>query len=163
MKNNIKVAREKQGLTQQECAELFDVKLRAWQTYEQGVSEPRFETLCKIADKFNVTTDYLLGRPTAEPPEAPIDEFARAERLKELERIIIKEYLELGDAEREAVLEFIRNCVAQEEERKRSQKTFTVYRAARENPTATAVVEKLEVTAEELQKDREKPLEDWDL
>lgn len=62
MKNNIKAAREKQGLTQQECAELFNVKLRAWQTYEQGVSEPKFEVLCKIADKFGVTTDYLLGR-----------------------------------------------------------------------------------------------------
>lgn len=62
MKNNIKTARENKGLTQQECADIFGVKLRAWQTYEQGVSEPKYELLCKIADTFGVTTDCLLGR-----------------------------------------------------------------------------------------------------
>ncbi len=54
MKNNIKVLREQKNLTQQECADVFNVKLRAWQTYEQGISEPKFEVLCKIADYFNV-------------------------------------------------------------------------------------------------------------
>lgn len=62
MKNNIKTARENKKLTQQECVEIFNVKLRAWQTYEQGVSEPKYELLCKIADTFGVSTDYLLGR-----------------------------------------------------------------------------------------------------
>ncbi|MEE0114601.1 MAG: helix-turn-helix transcriptional regulator [Ruminococcus sp.] len=79
MKNNIKAAREKQGLTQQECAELFNVKLRAWQTYEQGVSEPKFEVLCKIADKFGVTTDRLLGREPAPDPFADLNLDAASE------------------------------------------------------------------------------------
>ena len=69
MKNNIKNARESKGLTQQECADTFGIKLRAWQTYEQGVSEPKYELLCKIADTFGVTTDYLLGR---EPQPNPL-------------------------------------------------------------------------------------------
>jgi transcriptional regulator with XRE-family HTH domain len=30
--------------------------------YENGVREPDFEMLCKLADFFEVTTDYLLGR-----------------------------------------------------------------------------------------------------
>ena len=68
MKNNIKVLREQRKLTQQECADVFNVKLRAWQTYEQGISEPKFEVLCKIADYFNVSLDYLLGRETPPPP-----------------------------------------------------------------------------------------------
>lgn len=68
MKNNIKVLREQRNLTQQECANVFNVKLRAWQTYEQGISEPKFEVLCKIADYFNVSLDYLLGREPAPPP-----------------------------------------------------------------------------------------------
>lgn len=89
MKNNIKAAREKQGLTQQECADLFDVKLRAWQTYEQGVSEPKFEVLCKIADVFGVTTDYLLGRePTPDP-------FADLNLNKESETNVIDKYMSL--------------------------------------------------------------------
>lgn len=69
VKNNIKNARESKGLTQQECADTFGIKLRAWQTYEQGVSEPKYELLCKIADTFGVTTDYLLGR---EPQPNPL-------------------------------------------------------------------------------------------
>ncbi len=89
MKNNIKAAREKQGLTQQECADLFDVKLRAWQTYEQGVSEPKFEVLCKIADVFGVTTDYLLGREPAQDP------FAERNLNKESEADVIDKYMSL--------------------------------------------------------------------
>jgi transcriptional regulator with XRE-family HTH domain len=89
MKNNIKAAREKQGLTQQECADLFDVKLRAWQTYEQGVSEPKFEVLCKIADVFGVTTDYLLGREPAPDP------FADRNLNKESETNVIDKYMSL--------------------------------------------------------------------
>ena len=89
MKNNIKAAREKQGLTQQECADLFDVKLRAWQTYEQGVSEPKFEVLCKIADLFGVTTDYLLGTEPAPDP------FADLNLNKESEEEVIDKYMSL--------------------------------------------------------------------
>lgn len=89
MKNNIKAAREKQRLTQQECADLFDVKLRAWQTYEQGVSEPKFEVLCKIADLFGVTTDYLLGREPAPDP------FADLNLNKESEEDVINKYMSL--------------------------------------------------------------------
>ena len=89
MKNNIQAAREKQGLTQQECADLFDVKLRAWQTYEQGVSEPKFEVLCKIADLFGVTTDYLLGREPAPDP------FADLNLNKESEEDVIDKYMSL--------------------------------------------------------------------
>ena len=78
MKNNIKTAREKRNLTQQDCADLFRVKIRSWQTYEQGVSEPKYELLCRIADEFEVTTDYLLGREQKSgvlvPLAAPVDD-----------------------------------------------------------------------------------------
>ena len=52
MKNNIKAVREIKDMTQKECADSLGVTLRAWQTYEQGVSEPKQELLCKIADMF---------------------------------------------------------------------------------------------------------------
>lgn len=132
MKNNIKAARESQGLTQQECAELFNVKLRAWQTYEQGVSEPKFEVLCKIADKFGVTADYLLGRPDAKPPEEPLDEFARKEHLKSLEKVFMKKYLALTEEQRDKVLDFLRGVVAEETAAQASKlKMSRVYEAAR--------------------------------
>ena len=84
MKNNIKVAREQKGLTQQECVDIFGVKLRAWQTYEQGVSEPKYELLCKIADTFGVTTDYLLGREEQPNPLALLNNKVDDDKFIEL-------------------------------------------------------------------------------
>lgn len=104
MKNNIKAAREKQGLTQQECADLFDVKLRAWQTYEQGVSEPKFEVLCKIADVFGVTTDYLLGREPAPDP------FADLNLNKESETNVIDKYMSLPPNIRACLMDLTAAC-----------------------------------------------------
>ena len=85
MKNNFKSAREAKGLTQKECADMLGISLRAWQTYEQGVSEPKQDLLCKIADIFNVTLDYLLGREPAPNPFADLglDEASEQEMLRQ--------------------------------------------------------------------------------
>lgn len=160
----LKKLRIEKDLTSDELCKEIGIKGGSYRNYERNDRKPDYDTLCKLADFYSVTTDYLLGRPGAKPPENPIDEFARAERLKELEKIIIKEYLELGDEEREAVLDFIRNCIKKEEDRKKEQEVHIIQRAARENPNSSAsVVETIEMTAEEIQRDREKPLEDWDL
>nr|DAV67137.1 MAG TPA: helix-turn-helix domain protein [Caudoviricetes sp.] len=118
MKNNIKAARESQGLTQQECAELFNVKLRAWQTYEQGVSEPKFEVLCKIADKFGVTTDYLLGRPDAKQPDDPVELLAAQYKLGTAEHAIIASYLALPQEDRTKLVDIVEQIAKKAEEKK---------------------------------------------
>lgn len=115
MKNNIKAAREKQGLTQQECADLFDVKLRAWQTYEQGVSEPKFEVLCKIADVFGVTTDYLLGREPAPDP------FADLNLNKESEEDVIDKYMSLPPNIRACLMDVLLQLADAAKQRKNAQ------------------------------------------
>lgn len=115
MKNNIKAAREKQGLTQQECADLFDVKLRAWQTYEQGVSEPKFEVLCKIADLFGVTTDYLLGREPAPDP------FADLNLNKESEEDVIDKYMSLPPNIRACLMDVLLQLADAAKRRKNEQ------------------------------------------
>ena len=115
MKNNIKAAREKHGLTQQECADLFDVKLRAWQTYEQGVSEPKFEVLCKIADLFGVTTDYLLGREPAPDP------FADLNLNKESEEDVIDKYMSLPPNIRACLMDVLLQLADAAKQRKNAQ------------------------------------------
>ena len=115
MKNNIKAAREKHGLTQQECADLFDVKLRAWQTYEQGVSEPKFEVLCKIADLFGVTTDYLLGREPAPDP------FADLNLNKESEEDVIDKYMSLPPNIRACLMDVLLQLADAAKRRKNAQ------------------------------------------
>lgn len=108
MKNNIKLIREGKGLTQKECADTFGVTLRAWQSYEQGVSEPKYELLCRIADDFCVSTDYLLGRSgKGDPLEAlglADGEKSALEKYMQLpenaRKIIIDALIQLGEAAR---------------------------------------------------------------
>ena len=52
---------EKQIL-QKDIAKYLEVTVRTYQYYESGELEPDLEKLVKLADLFNVSTDYLLGR-----------------------------------------------------------------------------------------------------
>ena len=60
--NIFKRLRTSSGLTQAEMAEKLGISRSTIGMYETGAREPDFETLEKIADFFNVDTDYLLGR-----------------------------------------------------------------------------------------------------
>lgn len=107
MKNNIKIVREQKNLTQKDCADIFGVTLRAWQTYEQGVSEPKYEVLCKIADFFNVTLDYLLGREKPKPKKMTLSD-------AELEAALLEAYRTFPEDVRRDFLDHIRNAVLAE-------------------------------------------------
>ena len=48
--------------TQKQTAEVLGMKLRSYQFYEQGVTEPSIKKLITLADFFDVTLDYLMGR-----------------------------------------------------------------------------------------------------
>ncbi len=48
-------------LTHQDLAELLDMGVRQVARYESGETEPNGEILARIAQVFNVSTDYLLG------------------------------------------------------------------------------------------------------
>lgn len=58
----IKELRKEKKQTQTNMAELLGIKLRAYQYYESATYYPEIPNLIKLADYFNVTTDYLLGR-----------------------------------------------------------------------------------------------------
>ncbi len=58
----LKLCRENRKWKQREVAEAVCVNLRTYQGYEGGRSEPKFEALIALADLFDVTLDYLLGR-----------------------------------------------------------------------------------------------------
>jgi len=54
--------RKSQGLTAQQMADYLGIKLRSYRAYESNDRHPSLQVLVKLADKLNVTTDYLLGR-----------------------------------------------------------------------------------------------------
>ena len=48
--------------TQKQTAEVLGMKGRSYQTYEQGKLEPNIKKLIILADFFDVSLDYLMGR-----------------------------------------------------------------------------------------------------
>ena len=59
----IKELRKEKGIRQSELAKLLHVSQQAVGSWETGRTIPGADTLNILADYFNVTTDYLLGRP----------------------------------------------------------------------------------------------------
>lgn len=64
---NIKEIRQKSGFNQKEVANALNIPPNTFCQYENNRREPDFETLKKIADYFNVSTDVLLGRKAHDP------------------------------------------------------------------------------------------------
>lgn len=54
--------RKEKEIGQKELAVFLNVSVGTVSNYENDVHSPGLATLCKIADFFGVTTDYLLGR-----------------------------------------------------------------------------------------------------
>ena len=58
----IKELRNEKKQTLKQMAEAFGTSNQVISRYELGQTEPDFDTLIKIADYFNVSVDYLLGK-----------------------------------------------------------------------------------------------------
>lgn len=54
--------RKERNLGQKELAIYLSLSTGTISNYENGVHSPDLTTLCKLADYFGVTTDYLLNR-----------------------------------------------------------------------------------------------------
>lgn len=54
--------RKEKGIGQKELAAYLSLSTGTISNYENGVHSPDLHTLCKLADYFDVTTDYLLNR-----------------------------------------------------------------------------------------------------
>ena len=54
--------RKEKEVGQKELAVLLNMSVATISNYEKGVHSPDLSTVCKLADYFQVTTDYLLGR-----------------------------------------------------------------------------------------------------
>ena len=66
----IRNLREDNDLTQQQMADKLYINRRTYSSYETGVRGIPTEILCAIADIFDTSTDYLLGRTDIRKPYA---------------------------------------------------------------------------------------------
>lgn len=54
--------RKSRGFTALELANMLHISLRSYRMYESNDRSPSLETLVKLADFYDVSTDFLLGR-----------------------------------------------------------------------------------------------------
>ena len=67
--------RKERELGQKELAALLNMSIGTISNYENNVHAPDLATLCRLADFFQVTTDYLLGRTGYRCPPENLDRY----------------------------------------------------------------------------------------
>ena len=58
----LKKLREGKNLSQTEIAKILGIPQRTYSDYETNKADPKLDTLIKIAEFYQTSTDYLLGR-----------------------------------------------------------------------------------------------------
>lgn len=59
--DRLRELRKEKKLTQEDIAKMFNISNNAVYSWEVGKTQPSIEIITKLAQYFNVTTDYLLG------------------------------------------------------------------------------------------------------
>ena len=60
--NRMKELRQERGITMKDAAQQLNLPYTTYVNYEKGTREPNSETLIQIANFFNTSIDYLLGK-----------------------------------------------------------------------------------------------------
>lgn len=56
--------RKKTKSKPEDLARLLNISIQDYYKYESGRNEPNIQNLCKLADYYNTTVDYILSRET---------------------------------------------------------------------------------------------------
>lgn len=86
----IRVLRLEKGITQNELSNYLGLTPKMVSFYELSERFPPYDIINKLADYFNVSTDYLLGRSEIKNSEKLLIDYSKLsiEDLKEIEKYI---------------------------------------------------------------------------
>lgn len=101
--DRLRQLRKINGITQEQLAEIIGVERSSIGKYE-GKSKvvPSDEVKAKIAEYFNVSIDYLMGR-TSNPAPPSLDE-----QLSDIDFALSGEIRDLSDEEKQDILDYVR-------------------------------------------------------
>ena len=111
----IKKLRKELDLTQQKLADQLGVKQNTIALIESGKRNTSDQLLFSVCREFNVSEEWLRngeGEMFVPKPETTIDEIVREYGLDDLDRQIIKEFIELSDQDRAAVKAYIQSIIS---------------------------------------------------
>ena len=115
--DTLKMLREKSGESMSKTADAIGIPKGTYASYEYGKREPNIEMISKISNHFGVTTDYLLGREIKTIPENDLASIVKNSNVQTLKEILIRNYLELDNDQRQNVLNFLRRAIQEEADR----------------------------------------------
>lgn len=58
----MKELRKQANLTQEEISKIFNITQKTYSNYENEITQPDIKLLINLADYYNVSLDYLIGR-----------------------------------------------------------------------------------------------------
>ncbi|MBT2722275.1 helix-turn-helix domain-containing protein [Bacillus sp. ISL-46] len=119
LSERLTVLRKENNKTQQQVADYLKITRPAYTAYERGTRQPDYDILQKLADYFDTTTDFLLGR-----------EITEQTKEKDIEKVLddpqlglwFKEGKQASAANRQRALEFLKFIENQENDRKPGDK-----------------------------------------
>ncbi len=94
--NKLRALIEERNLTQKQVAGDLNIAPSTMGGYVQGISEPDFDTIKRLAKYFHVTADYLLDIRSDNSRNSLEDELLRVFRSMTMEQQMI--YIEQGKA-----------------------------------------------------------------
>ena len=108
----LKKLRNSKKLSQSDMADILEVSLSSYQKYERDKNciTPSLDVIIRIADFYNVSIDYLLGREIMDEPKA-IDKLAGEFNMSKFEKEVLESYLSLPKDMRDNLMEFLQNFV----------------------------------------------------
>lgn len=127
--NVLKALREASGESMSGAADALNIAKSTYASYEYGKREPNIEMLTKIANHYNVTVDYLLGREPA--PDDPIEMLSRELNLNLYEKAIVTAYLAMDTKSRTDLVKMVQTVADAVQSGAESKYTYTIQVAAR--------------------------------
>lgn len=116
-KDLLEMLRTQRKLTKRDVCNSTGIPYTTYTKYEYGERELGLSSLQKLADFYGVTTDYLLGREIKIIPENDLASVVKNSNVQVLEEILIRNYLELDNDQRQNVLDFLRRAIQEEADR----------------------------------------------
>ena len=96
---NLKILRQEHGISQQRLADAIGVSQQSINQYENHSVEPDISVLTRLADHFNTSIDFIVGRTDIRRPIEPTEAF----HLNKDEADMITQYRALKESEKQCV------------------------------------------------------------
>ena len=102
----LRALREEKGKTQTQIAEIFKISRQVYANYENEINQPPLYLLIIMADYFQCSLDYLLGREDDLGSITVLPDYFYKENFSDEERILLKEFRTLSTEDRKTLLDY---------------------------------------------------------